>query len=100
MKKILTLLFVSFGLCTQVAFALSFDETITAIFGSGNPNTGWTTEQNADGITLALRGKHRVTADTTNVEGTYSFPTGLQEPNNNRALWNWEFSINSGAVSL
>lgn len=99
MKKTLTLL-LSLGLCTQVASALSFNETITAIFGAGNPDTGWTVEQNPDGITLAMRGKHRVTADTSNIEGTYSFPTGLQAPNNNRALWNWEFSINSGAVSL
>jgi hypothetical protein len=52
------------------------------------------------GITLALRAKNRETASTTNVNGVYSEPVGYQAPNNNRARWNWEFSIDSGDVNL
>lgn len=89
------------ALCLSLAqstFGLSFDQNIVAIFGSGNPDTGWTTET-GEGITVALRGKNRATAETANVNGTYSFPTGVQ-PATVRAIWNWEFSINSGAQSL
>jgi hypothetical protein len=81
-------------------WADSYNQTITAIFGSGNPDTGWTTDS-ANGITLALRGKHRVTGSTTNTNGVYGpYTTGLVPPSNNRAFWNWEFSINSGAANL
>lgn len=99
MKNTHTLL-LTLGLCSQTAFGLSFDQNIVAIFGTGgNPDTGWTVEQ-ANGITLAMRGKHRANGTTTNIEGTYSFATGYQAPANTRAIWNWEFSINSGAVNL
>jgi hypothetical protein len=81
-------------------WAESYDQTITAIFGSGNPDTGWTTDT-ANGITLALRGKDRVTGSTANSNGVYGpYATGVVPPNNNRAFWNWEFSINSGAENL
>ncbi len=76
-----------------------YNANITAIFGSGNPDTGWATDSGSD-ITLALRAKNRETASTANTAGVYSEPVGLQAPNNNRARWNWEFSINSGAVTL
>lgn len=83
------------------AQAENFDQNIVAIFGSGNPNTGWTTDVNSEtGIVLALRAKNRENASTANVAGTYAEPVGLQQPNNNRARWNWEFSIDSGAVML
>lgn len=98
MKKTHTLI-LTLGLCAHTAFGLSFNQNIVAIYGSGNPDTGWTLEQ-GNGITVAMRGKHRANGTTTNVEGTYSFPTGYQAPANTRALWNWEFSINSGAVNL
>jgi len=81
-------------------FALSFNQDIVAIFGSGNPNTGWTTDSGPEQMVLALRAKNRMTAATTNVSGVYSFPTGFQAPNINRAVWNWEFSIDSGGGNL
>jgi hypothetical protein len=83
----------------QNAAAQGFDQNIVAIFGSGNPDTGWTTDVD-NGITLALRAKNRETASTANVEGVYAEPAGYQAPNNNRARWNWEFSVDSGAVNL
>lgn len=79
--------------------ALSFNQSIVAIFGGGNPNDGWTVSNDA-GLQLALRAKNRETASTANASGVYSEPTGLQAPNNNRARWNWEWSISSGTVPL
>ena len=81
-------------------WAVTYNDNITAIFGGGNPDTGWTSES-GNGITLALRGKQRYpSTSTANVNGVYSYATGLIPPNNNRAVWNWEFSINSGTAFL
>lgn len=93
------LLLFALSLLAPLTSAVTYDDNIVAIFGSGNPDTGWTSEQGSNGIEVAMRGKHRVTASTANVNGTYSFPTGLQ-PATTRAIWNWEFSINSGSVKL
>jgi hypothetical protein len=84
---------------SSAAHAQSFNQNIVAIFGAGNPDTGWTVDTDS-GITLALRAKNRETGSTDNIGGVYEVPTGLQQPNNNRARWNWEFSIDSGAVNL
>ncbi len=77
--------------------ALEYDQTITAIFGSGNPDTGWTTGTGTGGIELGLRAKNRDDGTTPNVNGIYSFPTGVSASNPARALWNFEFSIDVGA---
>jgi hypothetical protein len=69
---------------------VSYDEMITAIFGGGNPDTGWTADT-ANNIQLALRAKNRSTGDTPNIAGVYSFATAPPT----RGLWNYEFSINS-----
>jgi hypothetical protein len=96
---------VLFALMTAGAMSAwaSFDQTIVAIFGGGNPNSGWTTATGG-GITLGLRGKDRLTtgpASTANNGGLYGpYATGFEQPNNNRATWQWEFSINSGPVNL
>lgn len=99
MKKILTVI-VMCALAQSSWGALSYDQNITAIFGSGNPDTGWTTDSGS-GITLGLRAKGYDTADTSNVNGTYSFATGFAPSHPaTRAAWNWEFSINSGTALL
>ncbi len=87
----LAVLVCALGLAMQ-ASAADYNQEITAIFGSGNPDTGWTVVS-TDEVTLALRAKNRETASTANVNGVYSEPTGYQAPNNNRARWNWELSI-------
>lgn len=74
------------------AMALDYNQNITAIYGSGNPDTGWTASTDS-GITLALRAKNRENASTLNVSGVYNVPVGYQLPANNRAQWNWEFSV-------
>lgn len=78
---------------------LVYDQNIVAIFGSGNPNTGWTQNSNGN-LSVAMRAKSRVLpapASTANVNGIYAEDTGYTGV---RAKWNWEFSINSGNVNL
>ncbi|MGN6386264.1 MAG: VPDSG-CTERM sorting domain-containing protein [Verrucomicrobiota bacterium] len=73
---------------TSTAFATD----ITAIYGSGNPDSGWTAATD-NGIQLGLRGKNRNTGATPNDgAGTYNFAVGT--------IWNYEFSINSGNNNL
>lgn len=98
MKKKNVCLFVSF-VVGLVVLGQSYNQNITAIFGSGNPDTGWTVSQSGS-ITLALRAKNRVTASTFNVDGVYLEPAGLVPPNNNRAFWNFELSVSSGSTPL
>ncbi len=91
-------LFASFVI-SMLALGQTYNQNIVAIFGSGNPDTGWTVSQ-VDNITLALRAKNRVTASTLNVDGVYLEPAGLVPPNNNRAFWNFELSVSSGGTPL
>jgi hypothetical protein len=87
------------ALIGQSVLAASYNQNITAIFGGGNPDNGWTTDSGA-GVTLGLRAKNRSTGAIVNVNEVYSYPVGTIPPANNRAKWNWEFSINSGAANL
>ena len=82
-------LFIAFVLLTTAPtpWALTFNDSITAIFGAGNPDTGWTSDTN-NNFELGLRGKNRDTGATPNDgAGTYTFALGTNV--------NWEFSINS-----
>ncbi len=97
-KSVLSVVSVFFVVAAAVA-ALSYNQNIVAIFGSGNPNTGWTVDESG-GVKLALRAKNREDANTFNISGVYPEPVGVVAPNNNRAKWNWEFSIDSGTVPL
>ncbi len=78
---------------------LTYDKTITAIYGSGNPDTGWTESPGGD-VMLAMRAKNREDGNTTNASGVYSMPVGYQVGVINRARWNFEFSMNSGLDKL
>lgn len=89
MKKLLTALLLVPAVTTP-AWATS----ITAIYGGGNPDAGWTTATSGE-LQLGLRAKDRTTGDTSNVNGTYSFATAPSP----RGLWNYEFSINSDVNS-
>ncbi len=102
MKKVTSLAVASLMLTGALNIsAITYDDNIVAIFGSGNPDTGWTSDIGPNGMELALRAKQRYPlTSTANVNGVYSEPTGLIPPNNNRARWNWEFSINSGNTPL
>ena len=84
---------------TMKATALTvYNDNITAIFGSGNPNTGWVSDTSAGGVQVAVRAKNRTDGTTpNNGAGTYNFPTGTA-PSSTRARWNWEFSANSDST--
>jgi hypothetical protein len=95
-RSLITIL--ALGAFVPSLMAVQYNQNVTAIYGSGNPDGGWTTETGG-GITVGLRGKNRTTGATPNVNGVYTFPTGtVGSPA--RALWNFEFSINSGTAPL
>lgn len=93
-RKLLALTLIS-AVSLSAWAAVVYNQNITAIFGSGNPNTGWTADT-SNGIQLALRGKSRVDGSTTNVQGVYTFPVGAPL----RGAWNYEFSINSDVAGV
>ena len=74
--------------------------TITAIFGSGNPDTDWTAST-SNNIELALRSKERFEGALTPSGNLYRVTAGLTDNNNFGSTdtpdWNFEFSINSDA---
>jgi hypothetical protein len=88
-KKFLILTLTSVAAVSAFA-AVLYNQNITAIYGTGNPNTGWTVDT-SNGIELGLRAKNRTDGSTTNAAGVYSFPVGAPT----RGAWNYEFSINS-----
>lgn len=81
-----------FCLFTASASALEYNQNITAIFGSGNPDTGWTTAADGQG-TIALRARNIETGSTANNSGYYEFSAGFGSLNQSLAQWNYEFSI-------
>ncbi|MES3031137.1 MAG: thrombospondin type 3 repeat-containing protein [Patescibacteria group bacterium] len=99
MKKNLLALTLFSVIVLTASAALLFNQNIVAIFGAGNPNDGWTVSDEP-ALTLGLRAKNRENASTANVGGVYNVPAGLQAPNNNRARWNWELSVNSKSSTL
>lgn len=80
---------------------ITFNDTVTAIYGSGNPNGGWVTSlEVATNLSLSLRAKDRNDGSTPNDgAGTYTFLAGTY-PGPVRARWNYEFSINSDPALL
>jgi hypothetical protein len=85
------------SLCSPALAVISFNEDVTAIFGSGNGDGSWTVDQ-ANGVELGLRAKQRFPAANifgSNGDGTYNQLAGNNGAG--RALWNFEWSINSGA---
>lgn len=90
------------GMCALLllntnSHAIAYNDTITAIFGSGNPDTGWVSDT-GNGVQVAIRAKNRTDGSTpNNGAGVYSFATGTA-PASTRARWNWEFSANSDVL--
>ena len=95
MKRTLLALTLLSAVTLSAWAAVVYNQNIVAIFGSGNPNTGWTADT-SNGITLALRAKSRLNGSTSNVNGTYTYATAPTP----RGEWNYEFSINSGTDPL
>jgi hypothetical protein len=101
MKKFLTLALLSLSLmfAANTASALTYNDTQVAIFGSGNPNGGWTTDSN-NNLEAGLRMKNRMTGDTTNTLGVYGVDLGYIPPANNRSWGQIEFFLNSDVSGL
>ncbi|MEK7641677.1 MAG: PEP-CTERM sorting domain-containing protein [Patescibacteria group bacterium] len=100
MKKSMLLSLVVCGLVISSAVPASaatvYDDTQVAIYGGGNPNTGWVTSFNPNlNLNLSLRAKDRSDGSTpNNGAGTYLFSPGSYA-GPVRAKWNYEFSINT-----
>lgn len=83
------------------SIALSGDVTPGVIFGSGNANGSFTIDTGS-GVELGLRAKVRYNSsgspeNTFNWDGgsTYTFDPANGNPPADRAMWNFEWSINS-----
>jgi hypothetical protein len=85
---------IAMPLVIQAAPVTTENATITAIYGTGNPNTGW--QQVADDTTgniLGIQAKDRTSGATPNDgAGTYTFASGVK--------WNIDFSVNYTAGFL
>lgn len=98
MKKIAALLAVAASAAGAMG-AETYNQDITAIFGSGNPDNGWTVSTSVGGeVVLGLRGKDRTTGAIVNADDVYTYSPGLVPPG--RATWNWEFSVATPEGSL
>lgn len=98
MKKLLSGAILAMAVTfTTSAWAVSYNVNDTAIFGSGNPDTGWTVNDDG-GVILGARGKQRDTGNTANVNGVYGGPLGFVVAN--RGYENFEFSVDTGSSSL
>lgn len=103
-NKLSALLLATSLVCGSSQAVILYDQDITpdVIFGSGNANGSFTTEQN-NGIELGLRGKLRHNAAgqpentfNSNGDGTYSFNAGVAPTQSApTAQWSFEWSINS-----
>ena len=76
--------------------AVVYNDTITYINGTGNPNTGWVSDT-ANNILLGIRADDRLTGATpNNGAGTYTFLPGLVPSGHGPvADWNYQFTFNS-----
>lgn len=94
-----TLLLASLG--AQAVTSYGDIATPGVYFGTGNVNGNWTISTDS-GVELALRAKNRETLLTLDGStGTYWADLGLCASCSGvpKAMWNYEFSVNSGALS-
>jgi hypothetical protein len=100
-KLVLAALAIVLPLVAVQATVVNLNDTIPAIYGSGNPGSGWVSSaQYAGGPKLALMAHNRSTGQVpNNGDGSFSFPVGTAPGNANRALWNFDFSV-TGPVGL
>lgn len=98
--KLILATIVSLFFTLQVQAVTVYNQNVTAIFGSGNPDGNWVVDTGS-GISLALRAKGRNDTPYAGTmpndgAGTYTFGTqvGAKGP------FNYEFSINSGTPML
>lgn len=105
LKRLLAATSVSLCLAGSAFAAASYGNIAApgVYFGSGNVNGNWTIET-SNNVEVALRAKDRTTLQTIDgSSGVYhvgqgvcgvSNPTGLCTTGGNKAIWNYEFSVN------
>jgi hypothetical protein len=64
--------------------------------GTGTSNGNFAVDTEANGVELGLRATLRNVGNITPVDNVYTAPAGIGAPN--RALWNFDFSVNPGTV--
>ena len=105
MKRTLIASIIAAGFIHSAAASVVYNDTITYINGSGNPNTDWVSDAE-NGILLGIRADNRTTGATpNNGAGVYNFlPGNVGTGSHARADWNYQFTINSdpanGSVKL
>jgi hypothetical protein len=91
----------AFGSATM-AGNISYDASLASppgwYNGTGNPNGGFTIDNESNGIEVGLRAKLRQNPNVINSStNVYQVPAGPQPGAPTRAAWNYEFSINLGS---
>jgi PEP-CTERM motif len=72
---------------------ITYNETIPAVYGSGNPDTAWTAD-NENGVQIALRAQPRYIGGTyVPVGNVYSVPLGNLSSPDSGSIWGWAFSF-------
>jgi hypothetical protein len=93
LKTLITAIICGFAMMAK-ANTLNLNDTIAAIYGSGNPNHGWVSSTAPDNSVLALRANNRNNGVVpNNGDSSYSFPIGTDPANPARAIWNFAFSV-------
>lgn len=82
---------------------IAYDQTIPAIYGSGNPSTAWTADNESLGLQLGIRAQPRYTGGTYTPTGdVYHVPLGDLSSPYSLSKWGWAFSatgLPAGATS-
>ena len=105
MKKLLiALLAISWVASAALAsITTTYNDTITYINGSGNPNDGWVSavDSATSNLKLGIRADNRTTGATpNNGAGTYTFQPGtVSSIHGPVATWNYQFTINSDTAA-
>ena len=82
----------------QATVTLSYNNTVTAINGTGNPNGYWNSFLDTGlNLQLSLKAQTSIIGNPVSPNdgaGTFTFPTGTK-PSSTKATWGYWFSINT-----
>jgi hypothetical protein len=86
------------SLVNPASAVVTFDQNLASGWtqGTGTSNGHFTVDTEANGVELGLRASLRFIGPITPTGNLYSAPVGSTPPG--RALWNFEFSVNTGSL--
>ena len=92
------------GLTARADISISYNNTVTAINGHGNPDGYWNTMLDT-GLNLELSLRAQTTqillpSSPNDGAGTFLFPTGYSKPGSVKATWSYWFSVNTNPSGL